>query len=132
MYSNVGNPFPIQWVLIGVGTDKQLYMRSTLTNPWQLVANSGPVISIAVMNDGTIVGVGTDKKLHTRATLTSPWLPVNRSMISVAVMNDGTIVGVGDDKQLYTRATLTSPWQLVANSGSVISIAQKFRRRVPG
>src|SRR6266704_3045582 len=98
--------------ILGIGQDRTLYTRSTLTSQWVQVPNSGLVIGITVMRDGSIVGIGQDHILYTRATLNSPWAQVPNSglVTAVTVMHDGSIVGIGLDRLLYTRATLFSPW----------------------
>jgi|GEM_PF-6011253 len=110
--------------ILGVGTDKQLYTRDTLTSPWTQVPNSGSVIDVTILRDGTILGIGTDNQLYTRATLNSSWVnvPNSGSILGIAVLNDGTILGIGMDYQLYTKATLTAPWVHIPNSGSVLGI----------
>jgi len=49
--------------VLGVGAEKQLWTRSTLTSEWKHVPNSGSVSGVAVMADGTIIGVGWDNML---------------------------------------------------------------------
>ena len=110
--------------VIGVGTDKLLYTRETLTSDWKQIPNSGAVIGIAIMPDGKIVGIGMDKLLYTRETLTSDWkqIPNSGSVIGITIMPDGKIVGIGTDNLLWTRETLTSDWKQIPNSGSVIAV----------
>ena len=100
---------------------------------WAAVADSGNVIDVAVMKDGTILGVGMNYALFTRADLTSPWqnaAPGNVS--SVTVMPDGTILGVGinlgkdpfaKNHTLFTMADLNHVWQSVPDSGEVKDVA---------
>ncbi len=92
---------------------------------WVNIPNSGLVIDVAIMQNGTILGVGTDKNLYTRATLGSNWVQahINGQVTSVAIMQDGTILGVGTDKNLYTRATLGSNWVQAHINGQVTSVA---------
>ncbi|MBE9239357.1 hypothetical protein IQ227_25975, partial [Anabaena aphanizomenioides LEGE 00250] len=106
--------------VIGIGTNNQLYTRKTLTSNWEHIPNSGSVIGITVMSDGTIVGIGTNNQLYTRKTLSSNWEHIanSGSVLGITVMPDGTIVGIGMNNQLYTRKTLTSNWEHIANSGS--------------
>jgi C1A family cysteine protease len=53
--------------------------------PWVNVPNSGDVIGVTIMQDGTILGIGTNQQLYTRATLTSNW---------INVPNSGDVLGV--------------------------------------
>ncbi|MBE9058362.1 LamG-like jellyroll fold domain-containing protein, partial [Sphaerospermopsis sp. LEGE 08334] len=110
--------------VIGIGMNNQLYTRKTLTSNWEHIANSGSVLGITVMPDGTIVGIGMNNQLYTRKTLTSNWEHIanSGSVLGITVMPNGTIVGIGMNNQLYTRKTLTSNWEHIANSGSVLGI----------
>src|SRR6266567_4861899 len=65
--------------ILGIGQDRILYTRATLTSPWVQVPNSGLVTAVTVMRDGSIVGIGLDRLLYTRATLFSPWVQVANS-----------------------------------------------------
>ncbi|WP_231859474.1 tectonin domain-containing protein [Nodularia spumigena] len=111
-------------ILVGIGMNNQLFTRKTLTSNWEYIPNSGSVLGITVMADGTIVGIGMNNQLFTRKTLTSNWehIPNSGSVLGITVMADGTIVGIGMNNQLYTRKTLTSNWQHIPNSGSVLGI----------
>ncbi|WP_414523810.1 LamG-like jellyroll fold domain-containing protein, partial [Umezakia ovalisporum] len=81
-------------ILVGIGTNNQLYTRKTLTSNWEHIPNSGSVLGITVMADGTIVGIGMNNQLYTRKTLTSNWehIPNSGSVLGITVMADGTIV----------------------------------------
>ena len=98
--------------------------EQVLSQKWVQVPNSGSVIGITVLPNGTILGIGTDNLLYTRATLNSNWVqvPNSGSVIGVTVLPNGTILGIGTDNLLYTRATLNSNWVQVPNSGSVIGV----------
>ncbi|WP_353929298.1 lamin tail domain-containing protein [Okeanomitos corallinicola TIOX110] len=110
--------------LIGIGMNNQLWTRKTLTSNWEHIPNSGAVLGITVMPDGTIVGIGMDHQLWTRKTLTSNWehIPNSGAVLGITAMPDGTIVGIGMDHQLWTRKTLTSNWEHIPNSGAVLGI----------
>ncbi|KZL48685.1 hypothetical protein A2T98_16555 [Nodularia spumigena CENA596] len=112
-------------ILVGIGMNNQLFTRKTLTSNWEHIPNSGSVLGITVMADGTIVGIGMNNQLYTRKTLTSNWeyIPNSGSVLGITVMADGTIVGIGMNNQLYTRKTLTSNWEYIPNSGSVLGVA---------
>ena len=98
--------------------------EQVLSQKWVQVPNSGPVIDVTVMQDGTILGVNTDNLLYTRANLNSNWVqaPKNGTVIGVTVMKDGTILGVGTDYLLYTRANLNSNWVQAHKHGTVIDV----------
>jgi hypothetical protein len=79
-----GNP-SLPAPILGIGMDNELFTRATLFSPWVKVPNSGNVIGVTVMPNGTIVGIGMGNELFLRATLTSPW---------VKVPNSGSVIGV--------------------------------------
>ncbi|MEA5580150.1 lamin tail domain-containing protein [Nodularia harveyana UHCC-0300] len=110
--------------LIGIGMGNQLWTRKTLTSNWEHIPNSGAVLGITAMPDGTIVGIGMNNQLWTRKTLTSNWehIPNSGAVLGITAMPDGTIVGIGMDNQLWTRKTLTSNWEHIPNSGAVLGI----------
>src|SRR4051794_33836523 len=76
--------------------------------------DSGAVVGVTQLLDGTIVGVGTDHHLYLRATLASRWVPVPDSGAVTAVLQlqSGRLLGIGTDHQLYARTTVASPWSL--------------------
>jgi len=121
-------------VIVGIGTDHQLYTRDTLTSSWALVPSSGAVLAVTRMKDGRILGVGMDHQLYTRDTLTSPWalVPGSGAVLGITQMQDGRIVGIGMDNLLYTRENLTSPWVQIPGSGAVIGITRMKDRRILG
>ncbi len=98
---------------------------STMAQSWNQIPNSGSVVSVTALPNGSLLGVGTDKLLWTRSTLNSEWVQIPNSghVSSVAVMPDGSILGAGMDTALWTRATLTGDWKQVPKSGSVIGVA---------
>jgi hypothetical protein len=51
-------------LLVGVGTDRQLYMRATIASPWRLVPRSGRVVSVSQLADGALVAAGADRCLY--------------------------------------------------------------------
>jgi microcystin-dependent protein len=120
--------------IVGVGTDKYLWLRDTLTSGWVQVPNSGSVIGVTQMLDGRTLGIGTDNLLYTRDDLSGPWVQVPNSgaVIGVAQLLDGRILGIGTDKTLYTRDRLTSAWVQVPSSGPVIAVTQLFDGRILG
>ena len=120
------NPLNANANLVGIGMDNQLWTRKNyLTSNWEHIPNSGLVLAITFMPDGTLVGTGMDHQLWTRKNyLTSNWehIPNSGAVLAITAMPDGTLVGIGMDHQLWTRKTLTSNWQHIPNSGAVLAI----------
>jgi hypothetical protein len=120
------NPLNANANLVGIGMDNQLWTRKNyLTSNWEHIPNSGLVLAITFMPDGTLVGIGMDHQLWTRKNyLTSNWehIPNSGAVLAITAMPDGTLVGIGMDHQLWTRKTLTSNWQHIPNSGAVLAI----------
>jgi hypothetical protein len=121
------NPLNANANLVGIGMDNQLWTRKNyLTSNWEHIPNSGLVLAITFMPDGTLVGIGMDHQLWTRKNyLTSNWehIPNSGAVLAITAMPDGTLVGIGMDHQLWTRKTLTSNWEHIPNSGAVLGIA---------
>jgi hypothetical protein len=107
--------------ILGVGKDQELYTRETLDSDWVHVPNSGRVIAVTIMQDGTLLGVGADNSLFTKKELEADWIkvPNSRAVNDVAILPDGKILGVGVDYWLYTRDTLNSDWVKVPSSNAV-------------
>ena len=120
------NPLNANANLVGIGMDNQLWTRKTLTSNWEQIPNSGLVLAITFMPDGTLVGIGMDHQLWTRKNyLTSNWehIPNSGAVLAITPMPDGTLVGIGMDHQLWTRKNyLTSNWEHIPNSGAVLAI----------
>ena len=79
-------------ILVGIGTNNQLYIRKTLTSNWEHIPNSGSVVGITVMADGSIVGIGTNNQLYIRKTLTSNWehIPNSGSVLDVVSYHESS------------------------------------------
>ncbi|MCF8056709.1 MAG: WD40 repeat domain-containing protein [Desulfocapsa sp.] len=120
--------------LIGVGENKGLWTKATLTSSWVMQPQDGEVLDVAVMPDGRILGVGNSYGLWVKNSLTSPWtaVPGSGNVISACVMNNGTILGVGINKGLLTKATLTSPWVMQPQDGEVLDVAVMPDGRILG
>ncbi|MDB9520560.1 hypothetical protein PN480_01150 [Dolichospermum circinale CS-1225] len=101
----VGDDFNDITSNIKVELVQKISTEQLLSQKWVQVPNSGSVIGVTVMQDGTILGIGMDKYLWTRATLNSSWVqvPNSGSVIGVTVMQDGTILGIGMDNYLWTK-----------------------------
>ncbi|MFM5892758.1 MAG: lamin tail domain-containing protein [Dolichospermum sp.] len=122
------NPLNANANLVGIGMDNQLWTRKNyLTSNWEHIPNSGLVLAITFMPDGTLVGTGMDHQLWTRKNyLTSNWehIPNSGAVLAITAMPDGTLVGIGMDHQLWRRKNyLTSNWEHIPNSGAVLGIA---------
>ncbi|MDD1449500.1 hypothetical protein MEN98_26135, partial [Dolichospermum sp. ST_sed8] len=94
------NPLNANANLVGIGMDNQLWTRKTLTSNWEQIPNSGLVLAITFMPDGTLVGIGMDHQLWTRKNyLTSNWehIPNSGAVLAITAMPDGTLVGIGMD-----------------------------------
>ena len=122
--SMLAGKLPETHLLLGVGTDGNLFTKTTLISLWITVSNSGYVRSINYLPDGTLLGAGNDGFLWTKANLTANWKRItNRdAIIWVTMMKDGTILGVGTDKNMWTKADLNADWKVVTNSGYVVSV----------
>ena len=120
--------------IIGVGTDKNLYIKDGLTKPWVKVPNSGDVKSVFQLNDYTFIGVGMDNKLWTRSDINANWnqVPNSGDVIHIIQLKDNTFLGIGTNLFLYTKATLTAPWILIPNSCCVTNIIQLNDRSFVG
>ncbi|MFM6487817.1 MAG: lamin tail domain-containing protein [Dolichospermum sp.] len=121
------NPLNANANLVGIGMDNQLWTRKNyLTSNWEHIPNSGLVLAITFMPDGTLVGTGMDHQLWTRKNyLTSNWehIPNSGAVLAITAMPDGTLVGIGMDHQLWRRKNyLTSNWEHIPNSGAVLAI----------
>jgi hypothetical protein len=143
-YSETGKDFTI----VGIGSNT-LYTL-TITNNGQSgwtngiaanIPNSGSVIDVCVLNDGSFVGVGSNNLLYTRATLTSDWVTVNNTSMKFAYitqLSDGKFLATGrladDNGTLYRLDTLTSwPYKVHdAELGKVIQLQDKSFLAVGG
>src|SRR5262249_41758847 len=50
--------------LVGVGADKLLRARATLTEAWALIPDSGDVVAVAELPDGALLGVKEDGRIY--------------------------------------------------------------------
>jgi len=95
----------LNFKLITVGADKQLYTQDIVNNNWTstmtLIPNSGFVSDICTTPSGGLYGIGTDNLLYSKTNLNAPWNQVsiqNRTFSgslntptfkSVSMLNDG-------------------------------------------
>ncbi len=133
-FTCISSSFASSVYLLGVGRSHGLWTKTSLTNTWQAVANSGSVIDVTVLADGRLLGVGKSNTLLVRDNLGSSWkaVPNSGNVIAVDVMSNGTILGVGKSLGLWTRSSLNSPWQPVPNSSKVIDVAVMPDGRILG
>ena len=81
------NPLNANANLVGIGMNNQLFTRKNyLTSNWEHIPNSGAVLAITAMPDGTLVGIGMNNQLYTRKTLTSNWehIPNSGAVLGIA------------------------------------------------
>ncbi len=64
--------------IMGIGSNNELYFKTSDTGGWAHVGGSGKVKHISVMRDGTLLGVGMDNNMYTRRAIDSPkWSKVS-------------------------------------------------------
>jgi hypothetical protein len=104
---------------LGVGNDKSLWRRATLTSDWVHLDNTGTKnLSITYLPAlPMLIGVGMNSGLWTRATLTSAWVQVPNSgaVTSITMTSDGNFVASATDGRLMARPALACPYGMVAN-----------------
>ncbi|MFM6107462.1 MAG: LamG-like jellyroll fold domain-containing protein, partial [Sphaerospermopsis kisseleviana] len=109
--------------VIGIGMNNQLYTRKTLTSNWEHIPNSGSVLGITVMPDGTIVGIGMNNQLYIRKTLTSNWehIPNSGSVLGIVCYSGVALAPksqpeVKPEVKADTTAVLKSLGRIVVNA----------------
>lgn len=123
-YGNPGNPY----IIIGIGTDGNLYSRQGLSAPWERINdNTSNCQAICTMNDGKgLLGIGANNIVRKTAYDANWTASVKNSCcaISVAMGQDGTVIGVGTDNTLYSKAGVNDAWVKASTPGEqVYSIA---------
>ncbi|MFM6828060.1 MAG: lamin tail domain-containing protein [Dolichospermum sp.] len=117
------NPLNANANLVGIGMDHQLWRRKNyLTSNWEHIPNSGAVLAITAMPDGTLVGIGMDHQLWTRKNyLTSNWehIPNSGAVLGIAYYPavrqpvpkplNGQIVVNGDEWTLSNQGFQKAP-----------------------
>lgn len=116
-----------EFIIIGVGTDKNLYMKDGLASSWINIPSSCCVIDITSTSDGKILGIGTDNKIWVKNNIHENWISVGNNtccIIGIGMMNDGTILGVDVDNYLYTMASsLQGGWNYLGKNSCCITKA---------
>jgi hypothetical protein len=113
------------YMIIGVGTNGELYSKSSLTASWIKVNdNITGCLGICRMNDGQgLLGIGSDGTLYSKPTLTATeWQPLSAvngrcCVIAVEMAQDGSILGVGFDNKIWTKTDINADWQQNPDQG---------------
>lgn len=110
--------------LAGIGTDKNVYTRQSLTDSWALIADSGSVTSLSTLG-GLYIATGTDNQIYYTLSLGTAWQLASNSgaVTCVTFLSDGRILGIGTDQSLYVRSDLNDVWVPIPESGNVVSVA---------
>ncbi|MFM6863714.1 MAG: lamin tail domain-containing protein [Dolichospermum sp.] len=117
------NPLNANANLVGIGMDNQLWTRKNyLTSNWEHIPNSGAVLAITAMPDGSLVGIGMDHQLWRRKNyLTSNWehIPNSGAVLGIAYYPavrqpvpkplNGQIVVNGDEWTLSNQGFQKAP-----------------------
>lgn len=98
--------------IIGVGMDKGLWTRATLTSDWKQVPNSGAVIGVAAMPNGLILGVCVDNTLQTQS----------KDSLLVANASSASPAKAASDPAPCTDCP---PWVSRSSAGSYLPLAAK-------
>ncbi|MFK8061492.1 MAG: tectonin domain-containing protein [Polaribacter sp.] len=99
--------------ILGIGTNNQLYLWEN--NAWKHIPNSGDVIDIAIMKNGTVVGIGKNEQLYTRGGIN--WK-------EETVSNDAAPSSSHkESSEKNQKVNNNTKWQNVSNSGNVSSVA---------
>ncbi|MDD1428227.1 lamin tail domain-containing protein [Dolichospermum sp. ST_sed9] len=114
------NPLNANANLVGIGMDNQLWTRKTLTSNWEQIPNSGLVLAITFMPDGTLVGIGMDHQLWTRKNyLTSNW---------EHIPNSGAVLGIAYYPAVRQPAPKPLNGQIVVNGDEWTLSNQGFQK----
>ncbi|GAB2816149.1 hypothetical protein GCM10027176_20990 [Actinoallomurus bryophytorum] len=116
-------------MIITVTKDYRLRARENVIH-WKAVPSEVPVVSVAVLANGTFVAAGSDGRLYTRATLSTEWqrVPVppdeNLTVQSVGALPDGDVVGVdsGSKKLCYKDDGFGAAWKINSRDRTDISL----------
>ncbi|MDD1474781.1 lamin tail domain-containing protein, partial [Dolichospermum sp. ST_sed4] len=105
----------------GIGMDHQLWTRKNyLTSNWEHIPNSGAVLAITPMPDGTLVGIGMDHQLWTRKNyLTSNW---------EHIPNSGAVLGIAYYPAVRQPAPKPLNGQIVVNGDEWTLSNQGFQK----
>lgn len=112
---------PTTELILGIGTNNNLYQRTKMDSAWELVSNTCCIKSITQLKDLSFLAVGTDNKLYTKTNLTASWVYLmdnNININSVVQLQDRTILAVGSVTEnssynrnyLYTKNKITDQW----------------------
>jgi hypothetical protein len=120
-YGSPGNTY----IIIGVGTDGNIYSRQGLNASWQKINDNsnGNIATVFTGNDGKLYG--TINKNNNTIVYKNNWSDSAWSqsisgtccVIGGAMGQNGAIVGIGTDHTLYTKPSLTGAWTHTASPG---------------
>jgi hypothetical protein len=99
--------------VVGVGTDNQLYSKSSLTSDWEKTESPDEwITSIAIAPDGSIFCVGSGNQIWKKSSYRNlkgqTWQYMGGCCVkAITIAPDGTFIGVGMDDQLYSKSSYT-------------------------
>ena len=112
--------------MFGVGLDQRVYTRTSFAGAWSLLPNTGNILCVAQLRDGTFLAIAPDNFVWQTPCLpgwywcasvgtknAAPWSQIagqTTKLLRVCQALDGTLLGVGVDNNLYTAATAAGPW----------------------
>jgi len=120
-YGNPGNTY----IIIGVGTDGNIYSRQGLSASWQKINDNsnGNIATVFTGNDGKLYG--TINKNNNTIVYKNNWSDSAWSqsisgtccVLGGAMGQNGTIVGIGTDHTLYSKPNLNGAWTHTVSGG---------------
>lgn len=121
-YNKPGNPY----IILGVGTDGNLWSRQGLDAPWEKVNDNsnGNLIGIFTHPNGqTIYGVNKQNLIISKNSYNdTKWNGGDSCCVMSAAMGkDGTIVGVGMNNKLWSIKWNVTGWQQTESPGEWIT-----------
>jgi len=119
-------PVPVaRFVILGVGTDGQLWVKKSLdpADRWRRVNEDkiNDLISISVGADGrSIIGVTKNFRIIKKNSWSdSTWSTISNNccVTSIGMDREGRIFGLGTDRKVWTKDSLDGSWTQRASSG---------------
>jgi hypothetical protein len=135
---NKDQPVPTaKFVVLGVGTDGQLYVRksTSVSDPWRRVPKDdrNDLIFISVGSDGrSILGVTRQYRIITKPSWSaSTWTTISNNccVTSMGIDKAGRIYGLGTDRKVWTKDSLQGSWVQRASKGENISFLSVDKNR---
>ncbi|KAJ3068764.1 hypothetical protein HDU99_003112 [Rhizoclosmatium hyalinum] len=130
---------PMNSLLLGVGTDHNLYWRDPEIPVWKIVGAGIRLLDIVQLSDWSLLAVGEDNKLYWTIGLfqSSGWsvVPGSGSVTRIALVAGGAyLVGIGMDCELYSVMISKGfnsqglqggfSWYHIGNTGCVKDVLQ--------